>query len=335
MNFSTNSHHGSPACKENVPLSVKTDAFQHPRTKQRTVLGALSENEQRGRSLSQAGSCHDASMQSESDESLMSRQKLFADYAEDIHQILRKSEVSFRAKPDCLERHPEITNGMRVILVDWLVEVVQEYKLSSETLHLAVNYLDRFLSCTAFIKQGKLQLVGTAALLIAAKYEEILPPELNEFVYITDFTYSKKQLVRMEDALVRVLAFRMAAPTTNQFLCLFMSVHTVCSNTKNLALYIAELSLLEIDPFLQYTPSILAAGAYCLATYTINSSLWPDSLISFTGYTLAEIMPCLTNLHKLHISAESRPQQAIRDKYKSAKYCCVSGITPPAVLPQP
>lgn len=29
-----------------------------------------------------------------------------------------------------------------------------------------------------------------------------------------------------------------------------------------------------MDPFLQYTPSIRAAGAYCLATYTINNSLW-------------------------------------------------------------
>lgn len=34
---------------------------------------------------------------------------------------------------------------------------------------------------------------------------------------------------------------------------------------------------------------------------------------------MAEIVPCLTDLHKLYISAESRPQQAIRDKYKSLK----------------
>lgn len=73
-----------------------------------------------------------------------------------------------RPRPDYLQKHPEITNGMRVILVDWLVEVVQEYRLSSETLHLAVSYLDSFLSCTAYVKRGKLQLVGTAALLIAA-----------------------------------------------------------------------------------------------------------------------------------------------------------------------
>lgn len=57
---------------------------------------------------------------------------------------------------------------MRAVLVDWLVEVVQEYRLRSETLHLAVNYLDRFLSSTAYVKRSKLQLIGIAALLIAA-----------------------------------------------------------------------------------------------------------------------------------------------------------------------
>lgn len=68
------------------------------------------------------------------------------------------------------------------------------------------------------------------------KYEEIFPPELNEFVYITDSTYTKNQLVRMEHVFLKVLAFNMAAPTTNQFLRLFMSIHSVCANTENLAL---------------------------------------------------------------------------------------------------
>lgn len=68
------------------------------------------------------------------------------------------------------------------------------------------------------------------------KYEEIFPPELNEFVYITDGTYTNKQLVRMEHVFLKVLAFKMAAPTTNQFLRLFMSLHSVCANTENLAL---------------------------------------------------------------------------------------------------
>ena len=56
---------------------------------------------------------------------------------------------------------------MRTILVDWLAEVGEEYKLRAETLYLAVNFLDRFLSCMSVLR-GKLQLVGTAAILLAS-----------------------------------------------------------------------------------------------------------------------------------------------------------------------
>uniref|UniRef100_A0A3B5A4W0 G2/mitotic-specific cyclin-B2 n=1 Tax=Stegastes partitus TaxID=144197 RepID=A0A3B5A4W0_9TELE len=371
MNFSTNASVGSHTGKENVPSSTRVDALQVQRTKQRTVLSVLSENEQRGRSLSQVGekglkftgfqSLHphrtftfqpkvtvvifllreanypntvqyqtarsstflDASMQSEPNGSLLSEEVLCLEYAENIYQHLRERETKLSARPDYLARHPEITDSMRAVLVEWLVEVSQEYKLHSETLHLAVNYMDRFLSCTGYVKRVKLQLVGTAALMIASKYEEITPPDLNEFVYITDNTYKKKELVRMEQVLLSVLDFNMAAPTSSQFLHLFMSIHSVCDMTRNLALYATELSLLEIGPFLQYTPSIVAAAAYCLATYTINRSLWPDSLNAFTGYTMAEIVPCLTDLHKLSISAESCPQQAIRNKYRSSNVLSV------------
>lgn len=57
---------------------------------------------------------------------------------------------------------------MRAILVNWMVEVVREYKLRSETLHLSVNYVDRFLSQTMSMRRNRLQLVGTAAITIAA-----------------------------------------------------------------------------------------------------------------------------------------------------------------------
>lgn len=49
--------------------------------------------------------------------------------------------------------------------------------------------------------------------------------------------------------------------------------------------------------------------------------LWqPDSLYAFTGYTLAEIVPCLIRLHQLHLAAKSRPQKAIYEKYRSTKW---------------
>ncbi|XP_008058559.1 cyclin-A1 [Carlito syrichta] len=254
------------------------------------------------------------------------------EYAEEIHQYLREAEIRYRPKAHYMRKQPDITEGMRTILVDWLVEVGEEYKLQAETLYLAVNFLDRFLSCMSVLK-GKLQLVGTAAILLASKYEEIYPPEVDELVYITDDTYTKRQLLRMEQLLLKVLAFDLTAPTTNQFLLQYLRRQGVCIRTENLAKYVAELSLLEADPFLKYLPSLIAAAAYCLANYTVNRHFWPESLAAFTGYSLSEIVPCLSELHKACLDVPHRPQQAIREKYKASKYLHVSLMEPPAVLP--
>lgn len=66
-----------------------------------------------------------------------------------------------------MRKQPDITHHMRSILIDWLVEVCDEYNQQSETLHLAVSYVDRFLSYMSVVRT-KLQLVGTAATYIAA-----------------------------------------------------------------------------------------------------------------------------------------------------------------------
>ena len=54
------------------------------------------------------------------------------------------------------------------------------------------------------VQRSKLQLVGTAAMFIASKYEEIYPPDVSEFVYITDDTYTKRQVLRMEHLVLKV-----------------------------------------------------------------------------------------------------------------------------------
>lgn len=53
----------------------------------------------------------------------------------------------------------------------------QEYKLVSDTLFLAISYIDRFLSLHPVPRQ-QLQLVGVSCMLLAAKYEEIYAPQV-------------------------------------------------------------------------------------------------------------------------------------------------------------
>lgn len=72
---------------------------------------------------------------------------------------------------------------MRAILVDWLVEVAQEYKLHSETLFQAVGLVDRFLSITQ-VTRNQLQLVGVSCMLLASKYEEIYSPQVSATIWL-------------------------------------------------------------------------------------------------------------------------------------------------------
>lgn len=84
----------------------------------------------------------------------------------------------------------DINEKMRAILIDWLIDVHLKFKLVNETMFLTVNLIDRYLEKSQVSRQ-KLQLVGVTAMFIATKYEEIYPPDLRDFVYVTDKAYTK------------------------------------------------------------------------------------------------------------------------------------------------
>ena len=148
------------------------------------------------------------------------------EYKDDILAYMREQELENRPKVNYMKKQQDINSSMRCILVDWLVEVCEEYRLNQETLYLTVNYTERFLSQMSVLR-GKLQLVGTASMYIAAKYEEVAPPDITEFVYITDDTYTKKQVLRMEHLLLKVLDFKMSSPTANWFLSHYLRYSSI------------------------------------------------------------------------------------------------------------
>ncbi|KAL7188495.1 hypothetical protein ACSBR1_038372 [Camellia fascicularis] len=77
-------------------------------------------------------------------------------------------EAKRRPLPDYVEMaQKDVTPNMRAILVDWLVKVAEEYKLHSDTLHLSISYIDRFLSMNDLNRQ-KLQLLSVSSMLIAS-----------------------------------------------------------------------------------------------------------------------------------------------------------------------
>lgn len=100
----------------------------------------------------------------------------------------------------------KIDESIRSTLVDWLIQIHYNFKLWPETLFLTVNVIDRFFS-QHLIQKRDVQLVGIAALLMVTKYEEIYPPTLKDFIYITGDAYSSDEIIEMERNILFALDF--------------------------------------------------------------------------------------------------------------------------------
>lgn len=69
-----------------------------------------------------------------------------------------------------MDRQSDIHAQMRTILVDWLIEVQENFELYHETLYLSVKIVDLYLAKKE-VKREYLQLVGATSMLLAAKFE--------------------------------------------------------------------------------------------------------------------------------------------------------------------
>lgn len=109
---------------------------------------------------------------------------------------------------------------MRSIVIDWLIDVHRKFKMRMETLFISIAMLDRYLEKNQ-IRKEIFQLVATACLFIAAKYEEIYPPALDDFVYICADTYSKSDIIEMESMILDDLRFGLVFTSSNNLLGIY------------------------------------------------------------------------------------------------------------------
>ncbi|XP_024976951.1 cyclin-A1-4-like [Cynara cardunculus var. scolymus] len=252
--------------------------------------------------------------------------QMCATMACDIYQHLRASEAKKRPSIDFMEKvQKDINAEMRAILIDWLVEVAEEYRLVPDTLYLTINYIDRYLSGNLMDRQ-RLQLLGVACMMIAAKYEEICAPQVEEFCYITDNTYVKDEVLQMESAVLNFLKFEMTAPTARCFLRRFVRAAQGVNEGPSmqlecLASYISELSLLEYS-MMCYAPSLVAASAIFLARFVLFPSKkpWNSTLSHYTRYQPSDLHECVKALHTLVCECPNSRLPAIREKYSQHKY---------------
>ncbi|XP_061371361.1 G2/mitotic-specific cyclin C13-1-like [Gastrolobium bilobum] len=259
----------------------------------------------------------------------------------DMYNYLSSMEAEKKRRPmiDYMVKvQKEITANNRGTLVDWLVEVAEEYNLLSDTLHLSVSYIDRFLSINPVTKP-KLQLLGVSSVLIASKYEEIDPPKVEKFCYITADTYNKAEVVKMESDILKSLNYEMGNPTVKTFLRRFTGIASEDKKAPNLMFvfmtsYLAELSLLDYY-CLKFLPSLVAASVIFLARFIIWPKVhpWNSALHECSGYKSVELKECVLLLHDLHRGRRGGSFQATREKYKQHNFKYVANLHCPPHLP--
>ncbi|XP_012545538.1 cyclin 3 isoform X1 [Bombyx mori] len=240
-------------------------------------------------------------------------------YAMDIFNYLKNRERLFPID-DYLKRMNGITSWMRALLVDWMVEVQESFELNHETLYLAVKLVDLFLTRSTKNEQieqltkEELQLLGASALFIASKFDERIPPLVDDFLYICDGAYTLSQLLKMEMTILRVIDFDLGVPLSYRFLRRYARCARVSMPTLTLARFVLEQCLLEYG-LIENSDSKMAAAALYLALRMKNLGSWTPTLQYYTGYNLKEILPIALAqnavLHKKPKSAIS----TVRNKY--------------------
>ena len=161
----------------------------------------------------------------------------------------------------------EISEQMRSILIDWLIDVHYKFQFRDETLFMTVLIIDRF--CTIRqISRVKLQLLGIAAMMIACKHEEIDLPKMEDFLYITDNAYSKNELVKLENDILIALNFELLYPSPIKFFEYLSVNFNFDKKAHFMGKYLMETFLLDIK-YVKYKASVIS----CACTYIVMKFL--------------------------------------------------------------
>jgi cyclin B len=113
-------------------------------------------------------------------------------------------------------RQPWITPEMRTNLIDWLQGFHEEEQLQTETIFLAVRLIDLYLSRTT-IEATHLQLLGSAAISLSAKAEEIKIIKADRILHYTGDCFTREELVEMETEVFTRVDFVVTRPTIFRF----------------------------------------------------------------------------------------------------------------------
>ncbi|CCK69490.1 B-type cyclin CLB3 KNAG_0C03860 [Huiozyma naganishii CBS 8797] len=242
---------------------------------------------------------------------------MVAELSNDIFAYLRKLELKFRPNPNYMHYQRHLKWSYRRILLDWLVEVHNRFQLLPETLYLTVNLIDRLLSKKSVLLD-RFQVVGAAALFIAAKYEEINCPTLKEIVYMLNGTYTKEDIIAAETYIIDSLGFEIGFPGPMSFLRRISKADDYEYDVRTLAKYLLESTIMD-SRLVSAVPSWLAASAYFLSKVILGYTTWSQKHTYYSGYTQQQILP-LASIILDNCKDATAHHRVIYEKYSHRRY---------------
>ncbi|KAI3868119.1 hypothetical protein MKX03_035335 [Papaver bracteatum] len=249
------------------------------------------------------------------------------EYVKDLYKFYKLAESSIQIH-DYMDSQNHINENMRMILVDWLVEVHHVFKLSPETLYLAIQIIDRYLSAH-LVQRKELQLLGISSMLIASKYEEIWAPTVSDLVSISERAYSKEHILGMEKSILAKLGWSLTGPTPYVFLVRFIKAAMADKEMENMAFFLTELGLMQYE-MVKLCPSMLAASAVYAARCTLNKTpLWDETFNLHTGFCESQIIDCAKQLVSFHSRSGAN---SVYRKYSASERCGVALLAPAKML---
>ena len=251
------------------------------------------------------------------------------EYQDEIIPYLISLENEKRINPNYMSKQNDINEKMRMILIDWLIEVHLKFKLLPETLFLTINFIDRYLQNNQ-TPRDKLQLIAVSSLLIACKYEEIYPPEISSFVYITDNAYTKEEILNYEIKILGDLEYDITYPTSLRFLeILLIKLNLSKDNIFiNKMMYLIELCFSKLY-FYNFTYLELVLSC-CLFLYEKNLIMTQNVIKCFNlgdNYNKMEkIKKCIFEIKNLveYMNENKNVFKGVRQKYSLEKYGSIS-----------
>lgn len=183
--------------------------------------------------------------------------------AEYLQELLTKERSSWVHMGSMVGLQREVTLGMRAVLVDWMIEIADEWHLFWESLHLGIHLLDVFLAARR-VPRRSLQLLAVTCLWVGAKYHELHPPSVRECARLVDSRCHWRDVIRMEEAVLDVVGFDMSAPTVSVFLKAYMSGIAQDEIVPSFAQYFCDLAVIHYSTT-RFPPSYIASAALWLA----------------------------------------------------------------------